>query len=312
MSLHLSSAPHVHSRQVTWVLMLHVLIALIPCVAAGIWYFGYSALILMAISTGTAVLAEFAWQKLTGKKVLIGDLSAAVTGLIMGLNLPPRAPWWIAMVGSLFAIIIVKCLFGGLGDNFMNPALAARAVLLASWPVRMTTWFAPTGWNSYAADAVTAATPLASPSNFTRLDLLLGRVPGTIGEVCKVAILIGLIYLLITQTITWRIPVIMVASTFAFSWLFGKDPVDAILSGGLLFAAVFMATDYVTSPMTANGQYIYAFGCGLMVALIRSYGNYPEGATYAILIMNIATPLIDRFTKHRVYGHRKEAKKQNA
>lgn len=311
MNLHLSSAPHVHSRQTTRVLMLNVLIALIPCAAAAVWYFGYSALILLLISTFSAVLAEFLWQKLTGGKVRIGDLSAAVTGLILGLNLPPHAPWWLAVVGSVFAIIIVKSLFGGLGDNFMNPALAARAVLLASWPVRMTAWVAPTGWSSYV-DAVSAATPLASPSGYTLLDLLIGRIPGTIGEVCKIAILLGLAWLLITGTVTWRIPVVMVASTFVFSWLFGRDPVVSILSGGLLFAAVFMATDYVTCPMTANGQFIYAAGAGLMVAVIRNFGNYPEGATYAILLMNIATPLIDRFTKHRVYGHERGVKKQNA
>ena len=310
MNLHLSSAPHVHSRQNTQVLMLNVLIALLPCAVAGVWYFGYSALLLMVISTATAVLCEFAWQKLTGRKVLIGDLSAAVTGLILGLNLPPHAPWWLAVVGSAFAIIIVKSLFGGLGDNFMNPALAARAVLLASWPVRMTTWVATTGWNSYV-DAVSTATPLVSPSNYTTLDLLLGRIPGTIGEVCKVAILIGFLYMLLTGTVTWRIPVVMVASTFVFSWLFGKDPVVAILSGGLLFGAVFMATDYVTCPMTAEGQYIYAACAGLLVPIIRNYGNYPEGVTFAILLMNIATPLIDRFTKHRVYGHEKGAKKKN-
>ena len=310
MNLHLSSAPHVHSRQTTQVLMLNVLIALLPCVAAAIWYFGYSALILMVISTAAAVLSEFIWQKATGGKVLIGDLSAAVTGLILGLNLPPHAPWWLAVVGSVFAIIIVKSLFGGLGDNFMNPALAARAVLLASWPVRMTTWIAPTGWNSYV-DAVSAATPLASPANYTLMDLFLGRVPGTMGEVCKLAILIGLAYLLITQTISWRIPVVMVASTFVFSWLFGKDPVAAVLSGGLLFGAVYMATDYVTCPMTGMGQLIYACGAGLIVALVRSYGNYPEGVTFGILLMNIATPLIDRFTKRRVYGHSKGGKQVN-
>ena len=311
MNLHLSSAPHVHSPQTTRVLMLHVLIALLPCAAAGIWYFGYSALLLMLISTAAAVLSEFIWQKLTGRRVMIGDLSAAVTGLILAMNLPPHAPWWLAVVGSVFAIIIVKSLFGGLGDNFMNPALAARAVLLASWPVRMTAWVLPTGWNSYV-DAVSAATPLVSPTNYTTLDLFLGRIPGTIGEVCKLAILIGFVYLLITKVITWRIPVVMAASTVVFAWLFGKDPIATVLSGGLLFAAVFMATDYVTCPMTAIGQIIYAAGAGLMVAVIRCFGNYPEGATYAILLMNIATPLIDRFIKQRVYGHEREAKKQNA
>ena len=310
MNLYLSSAPHVHSKQSTQVLMGNVIIALLPCAAAAVWYFGYSALILILISTAAAVVSEAIWQILTGQKLRISDLSAAVTGLLVGLNLPPHAPWWLAVIGSVFAIIIVKCLFGGVGDNFMNPALAARGVLLASWPVRMTTWFLPTGWNSYV-DAVSAATPLASPGNYALKDLILGNIPGTIGEVCKVAILIGFVYLLLTKTISWRIPVVMVAVTFVFSWIFGKDPVTSVLSGGLLFAAVFMATDYVTCPMTDKGQYIYAAGIGLLIAVIRNFGNYPEGATYAILIMNVVTPLIDRFTKNRVYGHERRAKKKN-
>ena len=310
MNLFLSSAPHVHSPQSTRVLMRNVLIALAPCAIAAVWYFGYSALLLMVISTATAVLCELIWQKLTKQKVRIDDLSAAVTGLLVGLNLPPHAPWWIAVIGSAFAIIIVKCLFGGLGDNFMNPALAARAVLLASWPVRMTAWYLPTGWSSYT-DAVSAATPLASPSNYALKDLVLGNIPGTIGEVCKIAILIGFVFLLVTKTISWKIPVVVVGTTFILSWLFGGDPVTAVLSGGLLFAAVFMATDYVTCPMTDKGQYIYAVGIGLLIAIIRKYGNYPEGATYAILLMNIATPLIDRFTKNRVYGHERKVKKEN-
>ena len=227
-----------------------------------------------------------------------------MTGLILGLNLPPTAPWWMAMVGSAFAIIIVKELFGGIGSNFMNPALTARAVLLASWPVFMTNFVNPTYW-AEGVDAVTTATPLATGSVAT-LDLLLGRIPGSIGEVSKIMILVGLAYLLITRTISWRIPVIMVATTGLLSWAFGSDPLAAVLSGGLLFGAVFMATDYTTSPMTAKGQALYAVGCGLIVAVIRAFGNYPEGVTYGILVMNVATPLIDKFIKNRVYGHRKE------
>lgn len=307
MNLRLAAAPHVHNSQPTPVLMGNVLIALLFCAGAGIWYFGFSVLILIAVATGSAVLSEFLWQKLTGQRVRISDLSAAVTGLLVALNLPPHAPWWLAVIGSVFAIIIVKCLFGGLGDNFMNPALAARAVLLASWPVRMTAWVLPTGWNSYT-DAVSSATPLVS-SNFSLKDLFLGNIPGTIGEVCKVAILIGFLFLLVTKTISWRIPVVMVAVTALFSWIFGNNPLTAILSGGVLFAAVFMATDYVTCPMTDKGQYIFAAGIGILIAVIRNFGNYPEGVTYAILIMNILTPLIDRFTKNRVYGYERGAKK---
>lgn len=304
MNLRLSIAPHIRSGETTSRLMLNVIIALVPCAIAGIYNFGVNALVVLAVSMVTAVAAEYLFQVIARRPVRVGDLSALVTGLILGLNLPPTAPWWMAMVGSAFAIIIVKELFGGIGSNFMNPALTARAVLLASWPVFMTTFVNPTYW-AEGVDAVTTATPLATGGVAT-LDLLLGRIPGSIGEVSKIMILVGLAYLLITRTISWRIPVIMVATTGLLSWAFGSDPLAAVLSGGLLFGAVFMATDYTTSPMTAKGQAVYAVGCGLIVAVIRAFGNYPEGVTYGILVMNVATPLIDKFIKNRVYGHRKE------
>ena len=305
MNLNLSPAPHVHSNQTTRVLMLNVIIALIPCAVAGVWFFGFNALMLMLISVLSAVVAEYAWQKLTKQKVRTGDLSAVVTGLILGMNLPSRAPWWVAIVGSVFAIIVVKGLFGGLGDNFMNPALAARAMLLASWPKYMTVWSQPGSWKG-GVDAIASATPLANPGGFSVGDLVLGNIPGAIGEVCKIAVLLGFVYLIYTKTITWRIPVVMVASTFVFSLAFGKDPVAAVLSGGLLFGAVFMATDYVTCPMTAGGQLVYACGAGLLVALIRSLSSYPEGVTYGILLMNVAAPLLDKAFVRRVYGHEKK------
>ena len=310
MNLHLSPAPHVHSNQSTRVLMRNVLVALIPCVVAGICLFGYSTALLMLASVLTAVVAEYIWQRATGNKVRVGDLSAVVTGLILALNLPPQAPLWLAVVGSAFAIVIVKGLFGGLGDNFINPAMAARALLLASWPRYMTVWTAPTGLNS-SVDAVSAATPLLTPGSYSLGQLFLGNIPGSVGEVCKLAILLGLAYLLFTHTITWRIPAVMVASTFVFTWLFGKNPLTSVLSGGVLFAAVFMATDYVTCPMTAPGQFVYAAGIGLVIALIRCFGGYPEGVTYAILLMNIAAPLLDHVFKRRVYGYEKGAKVQN-
>lgn len=304
MNLRLSIAPHIRSGETTSRLMLNVIIALAPCAIVGIYNFGVNALVVLAVSMVTAVAAEYLFQVIARRPVRVGDLSALVTGLILGLNLPPTAPWWMAMVGSAFAIIIVKELFGGIGSNFMNPALTARAVLLASWPVFMTTFVNPTYW-AEGVDAVTTATPLAT-GGVAPLDLLLGRIPGSIGEVSKIMILVGLAYLLITRTISWRIPVIMVATTGLLSWAFGSDPLAAVLSGGLLFGAVFMATDYTTSPMTAKGQALYAVGCGLIVAVIRAFGNYPEGVTYGILVMNVATPLIDKFIKNRVYGHRKE------
>ena len=305
MNLNLSPAPHVHSPQSTRVLMRNVIIALIPCAVAGIWFFGFNALILMAVSTVSAVAAEYIWQKVTKQRVLIGDLSAAVTGLILGMNLPSRAPWWVAVVGSAFAVIVVKGLFGGLGDNFINPALAARAMLLASWPKYMTVWSEAGSWKG-GVDAIASATPLANPGGYSVGQLLIGNIPGAVGEVCKIAILLGFAYLIYTQTITWRIPVVMVASTFVFSLIFGKDPVAAVLSGGLLFGAVFMATDYVTCPMTAGGQIVYACGAGLIVAVIRRFCNYPEGVTYGILLMNVAAPLLDRLFVRRVYGHEKK------
>ena len=304
MNLRLSIAPHIRSGETTSRLMLNVIIALVPCAIAGIYNFGVNALVVLAVSMVTAVAAEYLFQVIARRPVRVGDLSALVTGLILGLNLPPTAPWWMAMVGSAFAIIIVKELFGGIGSNFMNPALTARAVLLASWPVFMTNFVNPTYW-AEGVDAVTTATPLAT-GGVAPLDLLLGRIPGSIGEVSKIMILVGLAYLLITRTISWRIPVIMVATTGLLSWAFGSDPLAAVLSGGLLFGAVFMATDYTTSPMTAKGQALYAVGCGLIVAVIRAFGNYPEGVTYGILVMNVATPLIDKFIRNRVYGHRKE------
>ena len=307
MSLRLSTAPHVHSPVNTQRLMLYVIISLLPAAAAGVYAFGIPALTVLLVAMASAVAAEFLWQKIGRHPVRVGDLSALVTGLILGLNLPSTAPWWMVMIGSAFAILIVKQLFGGLGDNFLNPALAARAVLLASWPVHMTHYVTPTFFEA-GVDAVATATPLATKSA-ALMDLFLGRIPGTIGEVSKAAILLGFLFLLCTGTISWRIPVIMTGSVFVFSWLFGADPVMAILSGGVLFGAVFMATDYVTSPITPWGQVIYAALIGLIVSLIRAYGNYPEGVTYGILFMNIVTPLIDRFLPRKIYGYQKEAKK---
>lgn len=307
MKLNLNPAPHIRAAQSTRTLMRNVLIALMPCAACAVGYFGARALILMLASVASAVLSEALWQRLTGKKVLVTDGSAAVTGLILALNLPPRAPWWLAVVGSAFAVVIVKGLFGGLGGNFVNPALAGRALLLASWPRYMTAWTEPTGLGS-AADAVATATPLVAPARYTPAQLFLGNIPGCLGEVCKLAILIGLLWLLATGTISWHIPVAMVASAALFGGLFGKDPLTAVLSGGLLFGAVFMATDCVTCPIHPAAQLVYAEGAGLLVAVIRRYSVYPEGVTFAILLMNAATPLLDRCFRRRVYGHGWEAR----
>ena len=298
-----SAAPHVHAKDSTATLMLDVITALMPCVVAGIWLFGWRAALVIVLSVAFCVLTELVCQKIGRRPVRINDLSAVVTGIILALNLPSTAPWWMILIGAVVAIGLVKQLFGGIGDNFLNPALAARAVLLASWPARMTATNTASAY-PLPFDTVTSATVL-TPGNaldVSMVDLLVGRIPGTIGEVCKVAILLGLVYLLVRRTITWHIPVVMVGTFALCAWAFGLDPLASVLSGGVLFGAVFMATDYVTSPMTKWGQVIYAAGAGLIVALIRAFGSYPEGVTYAILLMNIATPLIDRAVRPRIYG----------
>lgn len=305
MSLYISTAPHVRSSQNTRSLMGDVLIALLPTTIAGIYYFGLNAALVCIIATASAILFEYLWQKLTHKTVRIGDLSAAVTGLLIGLNLPPTAPWWLPIIGSGFAIILVKQLFGGIGDNFVNPALAARGIMLASWPVRMTAFVLPTYLSG--ADAVSSSTVL-SGYEASYMDMFLGNIPGCIGEVCKAAILLGFIYMLVRKVITWRIPVTFLAVVFVFTAILGGDPVQAILCGGVMLGAVFMATDYTTSPMSAKGQLIYAAGCGIIVVIIRNFCNYPEGVTYAILVMNIVTPLLDKYVKPRLYGRLKEEK----
>lgn len=316
MAFHVSPAPHVKSTLTTQRIMLSVLIALAPCVAMAAYWFGWRALVVVAVSVLSCVLFELLAEMLAKRPITINDLSAAVTGVILALNLPATAPWWLIVIGAAVAILLVKQLFGGLGCNFLNPALAARAVLLASWPSRMTAFTLPVGLSGFASpDAVSGATVLSGAYDATMLDLLIGKIPGSLGEVCKIAILFGLFYLLIKKVITWDVPVSFLGSFLLFAFLFGLAqneyasaseallyPVKAVLSGGVLFGAVFMATDYVTNPMTMKGRLIFGFGCGLLVAVIRFFGSYPEGVTYAILLMNIVTPLIDRWVKPRVYG----------
>jgi electron transport complex protein RnfD len=311
--------------------MLDVLIALLPTTAASIWLYGERVVWILLVAMAAAVAVEALWQRLSGKPIQVGDLSALVTGLMLGLNLSPVAPLWMTAIGSAFAILIVKQLFGGLGHNFLNPALAARAVLLTSWPQHMTTFLMPeraigtaapigeaitsaTGATavgdavtsatvvSGAADAVTSATPLTY-GHATLFDLFWGNIPGTIGEVCKIAILIGFVYLVVRKVIGPHIPILLTGTVALLTWLTGGDPLAAILSGGVLLGAVFMATDYVTNPMLIPGQCLYAIGCGVIIVVIRQApGGYPEGVTYAILLMNALSPLIDKMMKRRVYG----------
>ncbi|HHT14870.1 MAG TPA: RnfABCDGE type electron transport complex subunit D [Clostridiales bacterium] len=309
MTLRVSPAPHIVDKQTTRSLMGNVLISLLPTTLCGLYFFGKRAALVLLVSTLSAVLCELMWQLLTRKKVTVFDLSAAVTGLLVGLSLPSIVPLWMPALGSAIAIILVKQLFGGLGQNFMNPALFARGVLLASWPALMTKSYEPiramlSSTAKVGVDTVAAATPLSS--TFSTWDLIIGNVPGAIGEVAKIAILLGLAYLLFTKTITWLIPTLFIGTVVVFSLIVGNDPLNTVLTGGVLFGAVFMATDYVTTPMLKVGQAIFSILCGVIVVVIRKWGGYPEGVTYAILFMNCLTPLIDRYTKRKVYGEVKK------
>lgn len=302
-----SGTPHVRSKESIQSIMRDVIIALVPATAAGIYYFGLRALILIVAAIISAVFFEWLYEKITRKPVTINDLSAVVTGLLLAMNLPASAPVWVAIVGSAFAIIFAKQLFGGLGQNFINPALAGRAFLLASYPTEMTTWVVP---NGLAADAATYATPLAQLKNGT-LDaslgqLVLGQVGGTIGETCAIALIIGGLYLLYKHVISWKIPVIYIATVFILFAVIGRHgmrmPVQEIFAGGVMLGGIFMATDYASSPVTPKGQVIFAVGAGLLTYLIRTFGGYPEGVSYSILIMNCCVPLIERFTEPTIFG----------
>lgn len=287
--------------------MRDVIIALVPATAAGIYYFGLRALILIVAAIISAVFFEWLYEKITKKPVTINDLSAVVTGLLLAMNLPASAPVWVAIVGSAFAIIFAKQLFGGLGQNFINPALAGRAFLLASYPTEMTTWVVP---NGLAADAATYATPLAQLKNgaldASLKQLVIGQVGGTIGETCAIALIIGGIYLLYKHVISWKIPVIYIATVFILFAVIGRHgmrmPLQEIFAGGVMLGGIFMATDYASSPVTPKGQVIFAVGAGLLTYLIRTFGGYPEGVSYSILIMNCCVPLIERFTEPTIFG----------
>jgi electron transport complex protein RnfD len=310
-TLYVNSSPHVRSEVTTQRLMLDVIIALIPAAFAGIYFFGLRAALLIAVTVVSSVGFEYITRKALKRNNTIGDFSAAVTGLILALNLPPSLPLWMAMVGSLFAIIIVKQLFGGLGQNFVNPALAARAFLIVSYGARMTTWTQPL-LKASDVDALSYATPLGTLKGGGELprliDMFIGNIGGSLGETSTLALIIGGIYLLARGVITWHIPVVYVGTVGLFAWVIGPggiftgNPLFHILAGGLMFGAIFMATDYTTSPMTKKGAVIYAFGCGLLTMLFRLFTNMPEGVSYAILLMNVAVPMIDRYAKPARFG----------
>ena len=321
----LSSSPHTHAKTSVSRIMLDVLIALLPTTAAGIWFFGMPAVWTIATCVATCLVTEALCRLVMKRESTIGDLSAVVTGLLLALNLPAGLPLWMAVVGSVFAIAIAKQVFGGLGMNPFNPALAARAFMLISFTGPMTTWLRPICHKAGCAccqatpEAMTMATPLASMKHMygaagvqlenltARMpslgDMLVGNMPGCIGEVSAIALALGAGYLLFRKVITWHIPVVFIATVFVYSLIAGGAPAYAqVLTGGVMIGACFMATDYVTSPTTAKGKLIFGFGCGLICMLIRQFGSYPEGCSFAILIMNAVCPLINRWTQPRPFG----------
>ncbi len=319
-----SESPHIRQGDTTTSIMLDVVIALIPALIAGIVIFGYRSAVLAAVCIAASVFFEWAWCKLVKKPSSIGDFSAVVTGLLLAMNLPVTMPLWMAVIGSLFAIVIVKQFFGGIGHNFMNPALAARAFLLTSWAQPMTTWVMPFANSGYLSrtDAVTSATPLGIIKEGVGelpayMDMFLGRVGGCMGEVSALALIIGAIYLLARRVISIRIPASFILTVAVFTFVFGGkdglftgDALMHILSGGLILGAFFMATDYATTPTTKAGQLIFGIGCGLLTSIIRIWGGYPEGVSYSILLMNVAAPLIDKWVQPKRFGA--ETKKRGA
>jgi electron transport complex protein RnfD len=286
-----------------------VIVSLVPAGLAGAYFLGTRALLVIAVSVISCVISEAVWQKAAGHKLTISDLSAAVTGVLLAYNLPPSIPLWMAAIGGVFSIVIVKQFYGGLGQNIVNPALAGRAMMLICWPVHMTTW---------TVQGVSGPTPLTaikySGAALPALsDAFIGNIGGCIGEVSSLAILLGGGFLILRGIISWKIPVVYIATVAALSALIGRTggPVLEVLSGGLILGAFFMATDYATSPMTQRGQIIFAAGCGLIATLIRAFGGYPEGVSYSILIMNLTVPIIDKLTPPRVFGYSKGATKND-
>lgn len=302
-SLIVSEAPHVRDKENIRKIMWMVVIALLPAAVAGVYFFGADALFIILFSVFSAVLTEGIIQKFLKKPLTILDGSAVITGMLLGLILPPTVPIWIPISGAVFAVAIGKHVFGGLGFNIFNPALAGRAFLVASWPLLMTKWISP--------DGITGATPLGilklegiKAAGYSQL--FLGNISGCIGETSALALLIGALFLFYRKIISWRIPLTYIGTVFLFSLIFGKDPVFHVLAGGLFIGAFFMATDYVTSPITKNGKLIFGFGCGILTVIIRLYSGLPEGVMYSILLMNALTPLIERYTAPKPFGLVKE------
>ena len=302
-----SVSPHITSNVTTRKIMLDVLIALSPALVASVILFGWRALLVTAVCVAFAVLSEWGFEKICRRDVTVGDLSAAVTGVILAFNLPVGIPLWQAALGSIVAVVVVKQLFGGIGQNFANPAATARVILLVAFAGTMTDFTSKVGGVvGQNVDAISSATVLSRMDAGAALpkltDLLLGNQTGCIGETCVVALVLGGLYLIARGVITWHAPVAFVGTVFVFTWILGGQPVYQVCSGGLLLGAFFMATDYTTTQPTKGGRFLFGLGCGLITVLIRTWGNYAEGVSFSILLMNILTPYISKWTMHKPVG----------
>ena len=330
-----SSSPHIRSNEDTRSIMLDVIIAMIPALCMSIYVFGFQALVLTLISVASCVFWEWGYRKVMKKSCSVGDLSAVVTGMLLAFVCPVSLPWWVIVIGAFFSIVVVKQLYGGIGCNFLNPALAGRAVLVASYASFMTTWLpidqklpifgSASDIVTGASDVTSGATPMAliKDGAFNELptirEMFLGTIGGSLGEVSALMLLLGGVYLIIRKVISWQIPVAYIATVAVVSLLSAPAALGAvnymlysIFGGGLMLGAIFMATDYATSPVTKVGQLIFGIGCGLLTVFIRRFGSYPEGVCYSILIMNCCTWLLDKYIKPTIYGAPKKEKKEAA
>ncbi len=320
-----SSSPHIRSNEDTRSIMLDVIIAMIPALCMSVYVFGFQALILTVIAVVSCLFWEWGYRKVMKKNCSIGDLSAVVTGMLLALSCPVSLPWWMMVIGSFFAIVVVKQLYGGIGCNFLNPALAARAALMACYASAMTQWVVPNKWMPIfgsVADVETAATPMAimKEGAFDQLptiaDMFLGKIGGSMGEVSALMLLAGGIYLMLRKVISWHTPVAFIGTVAVISLISAPAGISAVdymaysvFGGGLMMGAIFMATDYATSPVTKPGQIIFGIGCGLLTVFIRRFGSYPEGVCFSILVMNCTTWLIDKYVRPTIYGAPKKEKK---
>ena len=325
-----SSSPHIRSVENTRSIMLDVIIAMLPALFWAIYNFGFKALLSVVVSVVACLFWEWLYRKLLKKPQSIGDLSAVVTGMLLAFVCPPELPWWALVIGAFFSIVVVKQLYGGIGCNFLNPALAGRAILLASYATAMTTWTLPSS-KKELADVISTATPLAImkegtvekftelTTNYSVADMFIGRVGGSLGEVSALALLLGGAWLLIRKVISWHTPVAFIGTVAILTLISAPAGIDNVqymlynvFGGGLMLGAIFMATDYATSPVTKPGQLIFGLGCGLLTCFIRRFGSYPEGVCYSILIMNCTTWLLDKYIRPTIYGAVKKEKKEAA